>query len=141
MCRQWLSIRIPHGKAESAIRLILDNVVRVGGVDGTSLRLTTRPSSIPLSVADFRRWPVGIVNGRPSPNWMAAASGVQDMAEQTETAALLPCPFCGDPNVILDCFGHGPNVYAASCEGSCKCIGPEASTKEKAAEMWNGVTR
>lgn len=43
------------------------------------------------------------------------------------------CPFCG--NKKIGAFVMGDNI-SGWCE-ECNCRGPEAKTKEKAAEKWN----
>lgn len=51
----------------------------------------------------------------------------------------LPCPFCGDPNMV-DVFEHGHSdgsaTYSAAC-GECGAEGPSGDSPLKAACAWN----
>jgi hypothetical protein len=62
------------------------------------------------------------------------------MADSQTT--VLPCPFCGRTNVIIDQFSFDPESFAVSCEDAgCMAIGPEASTREEATKKWNACKR
>jgi Lar family restriction alleviation protein len=63
------------------------------------------------------------------------------MSEQWK---LVPCPFCGDPNVEEAESGvptlHGGNKRAVYCNG-CFCEGPTADTTKAAIAKWNERSR
>lgn len=64
------------------------------------------------------------------------------MSGNQTTVALLPCPFCGSSNVIMDRFAAAGG-WGASCEEpTCQAIGPsENDTEEAAIAAWNGAKR
>lgn len=61
------------------------------------------------------------------------------MSSETETFALLPCPFCGDlASMHHDplCF-RGASGYRVECEGRCHAMTCWWHTLEQAVEHWN----
>jgi len=65
------------------------------------------------------------------------------MSEEEKTPNLNRCPFCGSvrAELVKDCFEGGPmqdvvEFWAVECD-ACNCVGPTASEKDKAVELWN----